>query len=103
MKFIYILLFSLCSSTFSLFYGQKNPVFKVVLDAGHGGKDPGKVVQKNIFEKDVVLKIVLLVGKKLEAYPDIKVIYTRKTDVLLPIGTKPMYSFQYTATLTKHK
>ena len=85
MKFIYILLFSLCSSTFSLFYGQKNPVFKVVLDAGHGGKDPGKVVQKNIFEKDVVLKIVLLVGKKLEAYPDIKVIYTRKTDVLIDL------------------
>jgi hypothetical protein len=64
---------------------QKTPVFKVVLDAGHGGKDPGKVVNKNIYEKDVVLKIVLLVGKKLEAYPDIKVIYTRKTDELIDL------------------
>ena len=77
--------FLLLALSFSVGYAQKTPVFKVVLDAGHGGKDPGKVVNKNIYEKDVVLKIALLVGKKLEAQPDIKVIYTRKTDVLIDL------------------
>ena len=85
MKFVhYIFLWVLCAIPM-LGLSQKTPVFKVVLDAGHGGKDPGKVVNKNIYEKDVVLKIVLLVGKKLEAYPDIKVIYTRKTDELIDL------------------
>ena len=85
MKFLhYIFLGVLCALPM-LGQSQKKPVFKVVLDAGHGGKDPGKVVNKNIYEKDVVLKIVLLVGKKLEAHPDIKVIYTRKTDELIDL------------------
>lgn len=54
-------------------------MFTVVLDAGHGGHDPGKV-SKGYKEKDVALKIVLLVGKELEKYEGIRVIYTRKTD-----------------------
>ena len=81
MKFLhYIFLGVLCALPM-LGQSQKKPVFKVVLDAGHGGKDPGKVVNKNIYEKDVVLKIVLLVGKKLEAHPDIKVQRDRKSVV----------------------
>ena len=80
----YILLGMLCALPITGF-SQKTPVFKVVLDAGHGGKDPGKVVNKTIYEKDIVLKIVLLVGKKLEEHSDIKVIYTRKTDELIDL------------------
>ena len=52
----------------------------IVLDAGHGGKDPGTHGGKTK-EKDVVLPVVLKVGKLLKArYPDLKVIYTRTTD-----------------------
>ena len=57
--------------------------FIVVLDAGHGGKDPGKVGYKAMKEKDIALKIVLKVGKMLEKRENIKVIYTRKTDVFI--------------------
>jgi N-acetylmuramoyl-L-alanine amidase len=57
--------------------------FVVVLDAGHGGKDPGKVGYKSMKEKDIALKIVLQVGKMLEKRENIKVIYTRKTDVFI--------------------
>lgn len=57
--------------------------FVVVLDAGHGGKDPGKVGYKSMKEKDIALKIVLQVGKLLEKRENIKVIYTRKTDVFI--------------------
>ena len=85
MSVLRCILFQLFLVMFSVGYAQKTPVFKVVLDAGHGGKDPGKVVDKTIYEKDIVLKILLLVGKKLEAYPDIKVIYTRKTDELIDL------------------
>ncbi len=56
--------------------------FVVVLDAGHGGHDPGKVA-KGYKEKDVALKIVLLIGRELEKNEDIKVVYTRKTDTFV--------------------
>ncbi len=53
--------------------------FVVVLDAGHGGHDPGNL-GNGYLEKNIALNIVLNVGKILEKDPDIKVIYTRKTD-----------------------
>lgn len=66
-------------------YAQpKNNKFVVVLDAGHGGKDPGRPTSFDK-EKNVALKIVLKVGKELEKHKDIKVIYTRKTDVFLEL------------------
>ncbi|MBL0314229.1 MAG: N-acetylmuramoyl-L-alanine amidase [Flavobacteriales bacterium] len=57
--------------------------FIVVLDAGHGGKDPGNLgtgkVKKT--EKDVSLDVTLKVGQYItENYPDVKVVYTRKGD-----------------------
>lgn len=52
----------------------------VVIDAGHGGKDPG-AIGKHAKEKDIVLKIALKTGQYIEEYlKDVKVIYTRKTD-----------------------
>lgn len=53
--------------------------FVVVLDAGHGGKDPGNL-GNGYKEKDIALKVVLAVGKTLEKNPNIEVVYTRKTD-----------------------
>ncbi|MGE5449055.1 MAG: N-acetylmuramoyl-L-alanine amidase family protein [Bacteroidales bacterium] len=59
--------------------------FVVVIDPGHGGKDPG-AVNKNIREKDVVLGIGLKLGKLInDNHPDVKVIFTRNTDVFIPL------------------
>jgi N-acetylmuramoyl-L-alanine amidase len=53
----------------------------VVIDAGHGGKDPGAVGKRGK-EKDIALAIALKLGKYIEEnIPEVKVIYTRKTDV----------------------
>lgn len=55
--------------------------YKVVLDAGHGGKDHG-TRGKNLKEKDVVLKVTLKVGEYIESMTDnIEVVYIRKKDV----------------------
>ena len=59
--------------------------FVVVLDAGHGGKDPGRPTSYGYKEKDIVLDIVLKVGNLLETIDDIKVIYTRKSDMFLEL------------------
>jgi N-acetylmuramoyl-L-alanine amidase len=58
--------------------------FRVVLDAGHGGKDPGKHSGK-YYEKDIALNIVLLLGEKLDKNAAIDVEYTRKEDVFIEL------------------
>lgn len=52
----------------------------VVIDAGHGGRDPGKVGINGVLEKDLNLEIALLLKQFLEA-DDIRVILTRDSDV----------------------
>tara|TARA_B110000967_G_scaffold197896_1_gene230194 strand:- start:671 stop:1798 length:1128 start_codon:yes stop_codon:yes gene_type:complete len=59
--------------------------FVVVLDAGHGGKDSGKSTKSGYKEKDIALKIVLKIGENLKKHKNIKVIYTRKTDVFIEL------------------
>ncbi|MDO4229891.1 MAG: N-acetylmuramoyl-L-alanine amidase [Capnocytophaga sp.] len=85
MKYLYYTFFFALFMLHASVFSQQKPVFKVVLDAGHGGKDPGKVATGKVYEKDVVLNIVLAVGKKLAAHPDIKVIYTRKDDTFVDL------------------
>ncbi|NNC44982.1 MAG: N-acetylmuramoyl-L-alanine amidase [Winogradskyella sp.] len=58
--------------------------FVVVLDAGHGGHDPGNLGNR-YKEKDIALNVTLEVGKALEANKNIKVIYTRTKDVFLEL------------------
>ena len=70
---LFILLFFLSNFLFS----QSNG-YKVVIDAGHGGKDPGNR-GNGYYEKNIVLNIALEVGKKLEKL-NYEVIYTRKDD-----------------------
>jgi N-acetylmuramoyl-L-alanine amidase len=61
--------------------------FVVVLDAGHGGKDPGNM-GNGYFEKDIVLDVTLQVGRILEQEPGFKVVYTRKTDVFIELDER---------------
>lgn len=57
----------------------------VVIDPGHGGKDPGAVVGQ-AQEKKIVLDISLKLGQQIKAaFPEINVIYTRDKDVFVPL------------------
>lgn len=62
----------------------------VVIDAGHGGKDPGGVSKdRKTYEKNLVLDIAKRFGQKIkEKYPDVKVIYTRSTDVYITLNER---------------
>jgi len=69
------------------------PAFRmqtIVLDAGHGGKDPGNLGSRSK-EKDINLAVTLLVGKYIEEnLPDVKVIYTRDDDSFPTLKERPM-------------
>lgn len=79
--FVLLLLIVFLFNNLTLFAQKKN--FVVVLDAGHGGKDPGKVGYKGYKEKDIALNIALQVGKLLNKEKNVKVVYTRKKDVFV--------------------
>ena len=64
---------------------EKQRLDTVVLDAGHGGKDPGSRGKYGTKEKDVVLDITKRIGRLLEKNTRIKVIYTRDEDVFVPL------------------
>ncbi len=73
----------------------------VVIDPGHGGKDPGALGKsKNMHEKHVVLAVSKLFGAKIkEAYPDVKVIYTRNNDTFLGLHERAMVARRNNADL----
>src|SRR5690606_20485882 len=83
---------------FTTGYGQGSQKFKVVLDAGHGGKDYGASYGGYI-ETNIVLDVALKVGKILEKESDIQVIYTRKTDVFIELKDRPMIANKANANL----
>lgn len=64
--------------------------FIVVLDAGHGGKDPGTIgTSRSNREKDIAFNITMEVGRMLKSNnPNIKVIYTRSKDVFVELGRR---------------
>lgn len=67
-----------------------NKIDVIVIDPGHGGKDPG-TMGRNLKEKDVALKISLKLGAYIEKnFPDIKVIYTRKDDRYIDLADRPI-------------
>ncbi|MBR4390413.1 MAG: N-acetylmuramoyl-L-alanine amidase [Prevotella sp.] len=62
--------------------------FVLVIDAGHGGHDPG-AKGAVAYEKNINLKVALAFGQYVERNcPDVKVIYTRKTDVFIPLNER---------------
>lgn len=61
----------------------------VVIDPGHGGKDPGAIgTVLKLKEKDVNLSVALELGRLLYAEPGFKVVFTRKTDVFIPLDER---------------
>jgi N-acetylmuramoyl-L-alanine amidase len=60
-------------------------LFTIMLDPGHGGKDPGAMGAARIPEKDIVLAISKRLGRKLATRLPIKVLYTRLSDVFVPL------------------
>jgi N-acetylmuramoyl-L-alanine amidase len=84
--------FLLCSSTI-----VQKKFSTIVIDAGHGGKDPGAGNGK---EKKYVLDISLKLGEKIEtSYPDVQVIYTRKKDVFVPLHERASLANRHNADL----
>lgn len=70
-----------CEGTTAL----RNGLNKVVIDAGHGGKDPGGM-GKNSMEKDIALNIARLLAIGIRTnYPDVEVILTRSDDTFIPL------------------
>ena len=67
---------------------ESNKTFTIVLDAGHGGHDAGAIGAFSK-EKDINLKVTLEVGRLLAANsPEVKIVYTRRTDVFIPLDTR---------------
>jgi len=58
---------------------------KIVLDPGHGGKDPGAIGVKGILEKDIVLAVAKKLAKKLKGEMGITVVLTRQDDTFIPL------------------
>lgn len=93
-RLVYLLAWVFC---FPLFFapeaaaqaaGDGYKMKRIVLDAGHGGRDPG-AVGGGVQEKNIVLAVALRVGELInENLPDVEVIYTRKTDVLIDLNER---------------
>ena len=85
-KYIFkVLLTVLCFFYSPNGFSQENrEKFTVVLDAGHGGRDPGNR-GNGYYEKKIALNIALQIGKILSENPSFKVVYTRKKDVYVDL------------------
>jgi len=85
----FYLFFVLLSFIFFCSDAAENPnllkIRKVVIDAGHGGDDPGALGKKSK-EKNIALAVALKLGSYIKTnYPDVEVIFTRKTDVFIEL------------------
>src|SRR3989339_804197 len=95
-----ISLLLICSSL----QGQERASFqlrKVVIDPGHGGKDPGTISPDGkVFEKNITLSVSLKLGQLIkDNYPDVEVIYTRKTDIFIPLNERSRIANKHKADL----
>jgi len=70
-------------------------VTKVVIDAGHGGKDPGNIGtgKYKVTEKTIALNVALQVGNYIkEAFPGVEVLYTRDDDTFVPLHERTKFA-----------
>ncbi len=84
---LYLTVVFLCQG-FTPPYGALNGVKTIVIDAGHGGRDPG-CMGAHHKEKEVALAVALKLGKFMEDHmKDVKVVYTRTTDVFVDLESR---------------
>lgn len=74
-------------------------VHRIVLDPGHGGRDPGCIGRSGLKEKDVVLDICLRLKKLLETKNQFEVILTRESDIFIPLENRTIIANQKRADL----
>jgi len=87
----FLVILFLCFFAINATSQTKKP-FTLIIDAGHGGHDPGTMGNKKYkkHEKDVALSIALKFGKLVEKnLKEVKVVYTRKTDVFIKLKDRP--------------
>jgi len=83
--FLIFLILVIYSTIYTELSFSQYKIRKVVIDAGHGGKDPG-AIRKKVKEKDIALSISLKLGEYIEKYlKDVKVDYTRKKDIFIEL------------------
>lgn len=67
---------------------QVSRMLTIALDPGHGGEDPGAIGRKGSYEKHIVLAIAKRLKKKLEQYPNMRVMLTRDGDYFVPLHVR---------------
>jgi N-acetylmuramoyl-L-alanine amidase len=67
-------------------------VKRIVIDPGHGGKDPGSYLDGQIVEKDITLALAQIVEKRVEEKFDIDVILTRDKDIFIPLEKRTAFA-----------
>jgi N-acetylmuramoyl-L-alanine amidase len=88
-KRIFSIFLALMMVSNTVFSQEDIGIKTVVIDPGHGGKDPGAVGVTKIYEKDVALSVSLKLGALIkENHPEIKVVYTRSTDVFIGLAER---------------
>lgn len=96
---VFILISGIFCASFSPKFTPSFGIKTVVIDAGHGGKDPGCLGSKYM-EKDITLAIALKLGAYIEKnIKDVKVVYTRKTDVFPSLDERAAIANKHNADL----
>lgn len=85
----------LCTASIMPNKAKSEAVKRIVIDAGHGGKDPGNLGtgRYKITEKTVALNVAGKVGGYItEAFPDVEVLYTRSDDTFIPLHERTKFA-----------
>jgi len=67
---------------------EMREIKRIVIDPGHGGKDPGAIGPRGVQEKDIALDVAKKLGALLEKKYDVEVLYTRDRDVFVPLNER---------------
>ncbi|MDW7646225.1 MAG: N-acetylmuramoyl-L-alanine amidase [Desulfuromonadales bacterium] len=69
-----------------------NVMRRIVIDPGHGGKDPGAIGPSGVFEKDIVLKLAKALKPRLEKDLGVEVLLTRDRDIFIPLEERTAFA-----------